>query len=162
MSNKKRGLYFVIGQFALLALLFVMPHGHLWFLSESLGSVGIAILMLGLVLVLMGIVSLGNSLTASPVPKNTGELRTTGMYAIVRHPIYLGFIVLALGLVILSSSLWSILVFVAFIVLITYKARFEEHLLREKYPDYAVYASKVGQLVPFVGRRKTTSRAEEV
>jgi protein-S-isoprenylcysteine O-methyltransferase Ste14 len=34
------------------------------------------------------------------------------------------------------------------------KARFEEKLLAQKYPDYAAYSAKVGRLLPLLGRKR--------
>lgn len=154
VNNKLKGQVLVVAQFALLVSLVVVPHGYLWPVSEVVGNAAVIILMVGLSISLFGIVSLGNSLTATPVPKENAILRTSGMYAIVRHPIYLGLILVAFGLVIPSGSGFTILVFVLFVGLLSYKARFEEKLLMAKFPDYANYASRVGRLIPFVGRIK--------
>ena len=136
----------------LLALLVLLPHGSLWFLSQTLGNVALGLLMSGLLIALLGIVSLGNSLTATPVPKDTAVLRTAGMYAVVRHPIYLGLILIGVGLTVFSASFWAIALCFALYTLLSYKARFEEKLLLVKFPGYAEYASRVGRLIPFIGR----------
>ncbi|WP_354000928.1 methyltransferase [Gloeocapsopsis sp. IPPAS B-1203] len=40
---------------------------------------------------------LGDSLTPLPYPKNNGQLVQTGVYGIVRHPLYSGVILAALS-----------------------------------------------------------------
>jgi len=40
------------------------------------------------------------------------------------------------------------------VVLLNFKARFEERLLLAKFPEYAAYAAKVGRLFPGVGKLK--------
>lgn len=152
VTNKSLGALLVAAQFVLIALLVVLPHGSLWFISEMVGSLSVTVLMVGLFVALLGIVSLGNSLTATPVPKRDAVLRTTGMYKLVRHPIYSGLILIGLALMILSASVWGIILCTVLIVLLSYKSRFEEKLLLAKFPDYAEYASRVGRFVPFVGR----------
>lgn len=152
VSNNRIGIYYVVGQFALLLMLFLAPHGSLWFLSGALGNIALGLVLVGLIITMLGIVSLGNSLRATPVPKESAELRTTGLYAFVRHPIYLGLIVLSIGLAIFSSSLWGIATLVALIVLLSFKARFEEKLLLQKFPGYADYASRVGRIIPGIGK----------
>ncbi|MDH6532851.1 protein-S-isoprenylcysteine O-methyltransferase Ste14 [Aurantimicrobium minutum] len=152
MSDKSKGSVLVAAQFVLLALLVELPHGSLWFVSDVVGAVSVAVLMMGLFVALLGIVSLGNSLTATPVPKREAVLRTTGMYTLVRHPIYSGLILIGLSMMILSASVWGIVLCAALIAVLSYKSRFEEKLLLAKYPGYAAYASRVGRLVPFVGR----------
>jgi protein-S-isoprenylcysteine O-methyltransferase Ste14 len=152
MSDKSQGAVLVAAQFVLLALLVVLPHGTLWFISDAVGTFSVTVLMVGLFVALLGIVSLGNSLTATPVPKRDAVLRTTGMYKLVRHPIYSGLILIGLAMMILSASVWGIILCASLIAVLSYKSRFEEKLLLAKFPGYAAYASRVGRLVPFVGR----------
>lgn len=152
VSDKQKGMYLVAAQFALILLLLFVPHGSLWFLSELVGNIALGLVLSGLVIAMLGIVSLGNSLTATPVPKANAELRTTGLYALVRHPIYLGLILICLGLTIFSSSVWGIVILVALNVLLSYKARFEETLLLEKFTGYADYAARVGRIIPGIGK----------
>jgi protein-S-isoprenylcysteine O-methyltransferase Ste14 len=152
MTNKSKGILLVVVQFVLLAVIVALPHGTAWPVYPALGMAALILMMLGLMVTLLGIVSLGNSLTATPVPKENAELRTQGMYLIVRHPIYLGLILIALGLTLPASSVLTALAFIAFVIFLSYKARFEEHLLLSKFPDYKKYASSVGRLIPFVGK----------
>ena len=66
----------------------------------------------------------------------------------MRHPIYLGLLIITLGLVV-SSGVWAqIIVWIALAVLLVYKMRWEEVLLTAKYKGYAEYMNKVPGLVP--------------
>jgi protein-S-isoprenylcysteine O-methyltransferase Ste14 len=42
--------------------------------------------------------------------------------------------------------------YIALIVLLNYKASFEEQLLRARYPQYASYAAKTGRFLPKLKR----------
>lgn len=152
MSNKSKGVYLVVVQFVLLGAIVFLPHGELWSLSEIVGTLSFVVLLLGFVITLLGIISLGSSLTATPVPKHNAVLRTSGMYAIVRHPIYLGLILIGLGLTLPAGSVLTVMSYGLFICLLSYKARFEEQLLISQFPQYRAYASRVGRIIPFVGR----------
>jgi protein-S-isoprenylcysteine O-methyltransferase Ste14 len=44
------------------------------------------------------------------------------------------------------------LFFIALVVLLNYKASFEEQLLRARYVDYASYAEKTGRFLPKLKR----------
>lgn len=151
MSDRNKGALLVVVQFVLLFAIIVLPHGVLWPVSEELGTVAVLVLMTGLAITLFGVVSLGSSLTATPLPKEEAALRTTGMYAIVRHPIYLGLILIGVGLSLPAGSVFTVIACVLLIALLSYKARFEERLLIAKFPQYQDYASRVGRLIPFVG-----------
>jgi protein-S-isoprenylcysteine O-methyltransferase Ste14 len=103
---------------------------------------------IGVVVLFAGFKGLGKSLTANPVPNEDGVLVTKGIYSVVRHPIYLGLLIITLGLVI-SSGVWAqVIVWLALVVLLVYKMRWEEVLLSAKYKGYAEYMTKVPGLVP--------------
>lgn len=58
--------------------------------------VGATMLALGLLLLVTAALQLGTSLTPFPAPK-ADEITTTGTFALVRHPMYGGGILVALG-----------------------------------------------------------------
>jgi len=102
----------------------------------------------------MGFRGLGKSLTANPVPNQDGKLVTTGIYNRVRHPIYTGLLASTLGFV-LSKGLWSqFLVWLALVILIIYKLRWEEVMLTVKYKEYAEYKVRIPAIFPRLTKRK--------
>jgi protein-S-isoprenylcysteine O-methyltransferase Ste14 len=76
---------------------------------------------------------------------------TTGVYAWVRHPIYLGNLLLFTGAPVwLGSyaSLWGTALYLAATI---GRIAMEETHLRAQFPQYAIYARKVrGRLIPFL------------
>lgn len=148
----KRAFVLVAAQLLLLAALVIMPHGSLWPVG-ALVLVGVIVLVLvGAALAVLGAVGLGSALTASPVPRDDAGLVTGGIYGVVRNPIYSGLLVGGLGLVMFGSSIWHILTWVALVVLLAGKARWEERMLRAKHPEFDAYAARVGRFVPGIGR----------
>jgi protein-S-isoprenylcysteine O-methyltransferase Ste14 len=152
MSNRARGNILVAIQFALIAALVLIPRGSAWVLPEQVRIVALIAIALGVLAASVALVSLGKSLSANPVPVEAGRLKTSGVFAIVRHPIYSGIMVGALGYVAFAQSWLSVIAAAALFALFFIKARFEEKLLREKYPAYDAYAARVGRFVPGVGR----------
>ncbi|MEO0024125.1 MAG: hypothetical protein RL196_566 [Actinomycetota bacterium] len=154
MQEKNMGNLLVIGQFTLLGALIALPSGKDWAVVEATNLAGFALLTVGLVIAFAAIFKLGKSLSANPVPLEKAELKTDGLYGLVRHPIYLGFLLGAVGLAIRSGSVWSLLLLIALAVLLNFKARFEERLLLAKFVSYKEYATRVGRLVPGLGKLK--------
>ncbi|MDF1573691.1 MAG: isoprenylcysteine carboxylmethyltransferase family protein [Bacteroidales bacterium] len=78
----------------------------------------------------------------------------TGVFRIVRHPIYLGAILFYLGAAIISMSMASgafILVIIAFYIAI---CKYEERALKEAFGnDYLEYKKKTGMLFPRLLKR---------
>jgi protein-S-isoprenylcysteine O-methyltransferase Ste14 len=75
-----------------------------------------------------------------------------GLYRHVRHPIYLSFFLIAMGIVLLTWSLAGLVVFALLVVPIwTHVIRAEERFLLEHLgPAYGEYCRRTKRLVPFV------------
>ena len=146
MDDLQKGKRLVFLQFALIIVLAIFPDSL--DVDPTLEYVGIAMIAIGVVTLFAGFRGLGKSLTANPVPNEDGVLVTKGIYSIVRHPIYLGLLIITLGLVV-SSGVWAqIIVWIALAVLLVYKMHWEEVLLTAKYKGYAEYMTKVPGIVP--------------
>ena len=85
--------------------------------------------------------------TADPTE---GGLVTTGPYRIVRHPIYAAVCLFALAGALANISF--IAAGLAIVVFTGALARIlaEEHLLLQRYPEYAHYAARTKRMLPYV------------
>ena len=86
----------------------------------------------------------------TPTPNAHVGLVDTGLYAYVRHPIYSGVLIGAVGVALAHGHLVPILVALVMIVFFTFKSRYEEGLLRAAYPEYADYMTHTGRFLPFI------------
>ncbi len=77
------------------------------------------------------------------------KLTTSGPYAIVRNPLYIGTLLVALGLVIASRS-WALgaVFLVVFLLIYLPVIQLEEQHLRSLFPDYSHYTTEVRALTP--------------
>ena len=87
-----------------------------------------------------------------------GPLCTDGPYRFLRHPLYLGSLVAALGFVVMMDVIWGWLAILPlFLLLYTAQMLGEERHLRAAYGDaHEHYARSVPILVPSPGRRAET------
>jgi protein-S-isoprenylcysteine O-methyltransferase Ste14 len=114
-------------------------------------AIGSAVLLLGLVLLVFAAATLRTSLTPFPAPRARAELVTTGAYALVRHPMYGGGILVALGWSILFASLVGLGFALVLVIFLDLKARREEAWLSERLPGYDAYRLRTRRrLLPFV------------
>jgi protein-S-isoprenylcysteine O-methyltransferase Ste14 len=92
-----------------------------------------------------------NSFTAATIevaPDQT--VISTGPYAIVRHPMYSGALVMLVGTPLALGSWWGLLMSVLMIFAIAWRALDEERFLRKNLSGYAEYCQRVRyRLVPF-------------
>ena len=110
------------------------------------GTIG----LFALVLMGKGVLDLGQSLTPLPYPREDGILVQSGVYGIVRHPIYSGVILATLGYAIAQQSLSHLAFAVLFLLFFNAKSAREEAWLAEKYPDYPDYQQRVKKLLPWL------------
>lgn len=123
----------------------------IWPATFLIRSVPYSLLVaLSLILLALGLPMLVIAGRAATVAYNQDALATTGIFGLVRNPIYSAWIVLILpGLVLLSRS-WPVLVtplvaYVAFKFLI----RQEDQYLTERFGQaYLDYRSRVNELIP--------------
>ena len=96
----------------------------------------------------LGILALGRNLSPFPKPIEGGALVTSGVYGIVRHPIYTGLILGTLGWGLLMSSVLGVILAGVLFLFFDRKSRREEVWLMETYPGYAEYRRRVKKLIP--------------
>jgi len=140
----------VLAQAAVLlaALLYVPLMGAIieWPLERpSLASVVVGLIVIGAGFALERHVArlLGAALTPKPTPAPGGTLVQSGAFGWVRHPMYLGVAIIALGWWLIWPTPPGFAAVVGVIVFFDAKAEREEQLLREAYPDYPQYAARV-------------------
>jgi protein-S-isoprenylcysteine O-methyltransferase Ste14 len=142
----------VLGQFVLLALIVLLPSGTAWTLPLAITRTAEVAAAAGIVVMVVAGTALGRGLTAAPLPNSHAELRTGGLYRLVRHPIYSGLLLLAVALTLTSRSLWTTTACVALVALINAKARWEEQHLAARFPAYAAYAARTPRFIPGLAR----------
>ncbi|MEM7334791.1 MAG: isoprenylcysteine carboxylmethyltransferase family protein [Chloroflexota bacterium] len=152
----KKGEGYVVIQFILFVLIFLAPNrlsfGENWGSPFSMIGlfVGVVLMIAGGLLAVAGVFNLGTNLTAVPRPKENSQLVQAGAYGLVRHPIYSGIILGALGWGCLNSSLVTIGLAFGLLLFFDIKSRQEEVWLSEKFPEYVDYQRRVKKLLPFI------------
>ena len=151
-----RGEWYVVVQIGLLVLLALGPPSLAGWpkwspaIAPLCRALGVALAILGVLLLLGGGLRLGAHLTPLPYPKNGGPLRETGAYRLVRHPMYGGGILVAVGWALWRQG-WLTLAYAGILlVFLSVKIRREERWLIEKHPGYADYRRRVRKLIPFI------------
>lgn len=140
-SRPMRDWLWVGGQIVLIALLVAAAvRGPHWPARLALFPIGLLLFVAGGLQMLWGGLTLGRSLTPFPSPRGPHVER--GPYRFVRHPIYSGAAVLALGIA-LASSPFALVPALSLVPFFLVKARYEERLLAEDDPGYRGYLDRV-------------------
>jgi len=149
-QRQQLGWALVSLQAALLIALVLLPKRRgLDLPPDFLDLLGIALMIAGLALVLIAFLGMGTALTATPVPMRSAALRTGGIYSVVRHPIYVGLLIAALGFTVAVGSIWQVIMLVVLGAFFAGKALWEDRLLAEKHGvAWFDYADHVGGFWP--------------
>lgn len=102
-------------------------------------GITVALSCAGLAVVIAGKITLGRSFAL--LPANRGVV-SAGLYKLVRHPIYMGYLVTHVAFLIASPSLWNIVALVAADAALLVRAVCEEETLA-KDPAYRDYQTRV-------------------
>ncbi|MFI5254433.1 MAG: methyltransferase family protein [Candidatus Limnocylindrales bacterium] len=112
------------------------------------GALGIALIGAGWVLGIVGWRALGTAFSPNPRPVSGGQLVVTGIYARVRHPIYGGLILAAMGWGLSTASLPALGLAAVLAAIFLLKSVREEAWLLERYPGYAAYRRRTNRFLP--------------
>jgi protein-S-isoprenylcysteine O-methyltransferase Ste14 len=108
-----------------------------------------AICMVGDVLVAVGLgvamlVVIQNSYAAATVRVEEGQkLASTGVYGLVRHPMYTGNVIMMVGIPLALGSYWGLVFVISGLIVLAFRIRDEEKLLQEELTGYREYTQKV-------------------
>ena len=116
------------------------------------GLVALVVMVLGVVLRAWAAVTLGRYYTTTLMTMEGQKVVTTGPYARVRHPGYLGEVLLWSGFGVLSGNLIVMFLLpVMFVAVYLYRISVEERMLRQVLgDDYVKYSRRTKRLVPFL------------
>jgi steroid 5-alpha reductase family enzyme len=169
VNTSQKARIYVFSQFSLLALLLFWPDdkGGFGFLDFLFEFVGVLSVFGGLALVFFAIRSLftfslpkfsgtpkekflQSLQVVWPKPLDSAKLVTSGVFKRMRHPIYVGLLLLAYGIGIGSGPTPHLFFAIALHVVLSKKAALEEIFLIEKFPEYEGYLARTGRFFPKV------------
>jgi protein-S-isoprenylcysteine O-methyltransferase Ste14 len=145
-GSNARGEYFVIVQFVLLGLIFWLPVFPAFVFPA--GSIGTILKYLGFVLLVLAGLNLGRNLTPLPKPKRDAQLVTSGVFSLMRHPIYTALMLVTFGASLERGDLIALILSMSLAILLEFKSRREEIWLLEQFSDYAAYRVRVKKFLP--------------
>jgi protein-S-isoprenylcysteine O-methyltransferase Ste14 len=129
----------------------VLDHRFGW------SDVPTAICLAGNVLLAIGfmapmLVVLQNNYAAATVRVEAGQkLASTGLYGLVRHPMYTGNVIMMFGIPLALGSYWGLLLVLPGLLVLAFRIRDEESMLTKELAGYLDYTQEVRyRLVPGV------------
>ena len=131
----------LIGTFLLTAVV-VFPRRDL---SVPAGLVSALLTIAGSVFAVVVLMQLRESFS---IMAEARQLVTTGVYRLVRHPLYLAEEIAAIGVTMQFFSLWTALILAVQIGFQLRRMRNEEAILTEIFPEYLAYRDTTARILP--------------
>jgi protein-S-isoprenylcysteine O-methyltransferase Ste14 len=119
-----------------------------------IGDAGLALAVMAIIAGTVARIAMGAAWRTSADGANAGGLVTSGLFMVVRNPVYVSMLALTVGVAFLVPSVWTGIAFVIALVGLEVQVRaVEEPHLRVRYGDaYLRYAAITGRFVPLLGR----------
>lgn len=130
---------------------FIYANNNEWNnLNYSIAIFGVCISMIGIIVRWISIIQLNKEFTVDVAISENHNLNTNGMYKHIRHPSYLGLLLICFGLSIAMNSITSLLVIsIPVFIVVMYRIKIEEKILVIEFGEtYKNYMKKTRKLVP--------------
>lgn len=117
----------------------------------NLRLTGLAVFLFGLAIALMGRIQLGKNWSDIEVAgvKTKQAVVSRGIYRLIRHPIYVGDLILLIGLELALNS-WGVAGAILLIPVVLKQALQEEEMLSQSLTGYEEYRAQTKAFIPFV------------
>jgi protein-S-isoprenylcysteine O-methyltransferase Ste14 len=136
--------------------------GHLW--QTIFGIKGDAhfdiIHLVSNLLIVAGFIIVARAWSILYKAQQTGQLATSGPYAVVRHPQYSGFVLILIGFLVQWPTIPTLVMFPVLVIMYARLARREEREIRERFSEaYDDYAARTPAFIPRLQRSSPPDHA---
>jgi len=122
-----------------------------WLMLPFSVSIGAAVIFLAAYALYAEVLRENTYLSRTIEVQENQKVIDSGLYGIVRHPMYMATVLLFLAMPLVLGSVVSFIIILAYIPIIVKRIRNEEEVLTEGLAGYAEYKSRVKyRLIPFI------------
>ena len=122
-----------------------------WYVLPKGAAIGAAVIFLAAYVLYAEVLRENTYLSRTIEVQENQKVIDTGLYSLVRHPMYGVTLVLFLAIPLVLGSLYALPVFLTYPVIIAKRIRHEEAFLEENLEGYGEYRKKVKyRLIPFI------------
>ncbi len=122
-----------------------------WYVLPKGISIGASVVFLVSYLIYAEVMRENTYLSRTIQVQENQKVVDTGLYGIVRHPMYFATLLLFLSIPLVLGSVYSFIIFLSYPFIIAKRIKGEEKLLENELPGYTEYKQKVKyRLIPFI------------
>jgi protein-S-isoprenylcysteine O-methyltransferase Ste14 len=134
-----------------MVVLSALDHRFGWSAVPAVVSlIGDVLVVLGLGVAMLVVVQNSHAAAAIRVEADQ-KLVSTGLYGLVRHPMYVGNLIMMVGIPLALGSYWGLVIVILGVIVLALRIRDEEQMLEQQLAGYREYTQHVHyRLVPYV------------
>jgi protein-S-isoprenylcysteine O-methyltransferase Ste14 len=122
-----------------------------WYILPKAVSIGAAVVFIIAYVLYAEVLRENTYLSRTIEVQENQNVIDTGLYGIVRHPMYGVTLLLFLAMPIVLGSIYSFIIFLVYPIIIAKRIKHEEEFLEKELPGYSEYKQKVKyRLIPFI------------
>lgn len=122
-----------------------------WYILPTSASIGASVVFLIAYILYAEVMRENTYLSRTIQVEENQKVIDTGLYGIVRHPMYSATLLLFLAMPLVLGSVFSFIIFLAYPFIIAKRIKGEEELLEKELEGYSEYKHKVKyRLIPFI------------
>jgi protein-S-isoprenylcysteine O-methyltransferase Ste14 len=123
--------------------------------------IGVIVTVAGIIATVLAQLAMGTSWRIGVDEEERTELVTTGIFGVVRNPIFTAMAITSLGLALTTFNVISLVGWISLVAAVQLQVRAveEPHLVRVHGAAYAAYLARVGRFVPFLGTSRRGAAA---
>jgi len=132
---------------------FVFANYTIWSITNNIIALGgLLIIVSGIAIRWISIFQLKKAFTVDVAIGEDQTLTTNGMYKLIRHPSYLGLLLIMIGFSICMNSIVSIIVItIPMFLVVIYRISVEEKVLINEFKEnYISYKLKTKKIIPWI------------
>ncbi len=137
--------------FTAMLVVSALDHHFRWStVPASISVIGDVLVAVGLGVAMLVVIQNGYAAVNVTV-ESEQTLVSTGLYGLVRHPMYAGNVILMVGIPLALGSYWGLVLVIPGVIVLVLRIRDEEKLLAQELPGYRDYERQVHyRLAPYV------------
>ena len=143
----KKEYFLVISQFIIISLHFIKLNLFNQKLIQgeflTINYISNFLVTLALIIIIFSVKGLGKSLSPMPRPKENSKLITSGIYRLLRHPMYYSLIIISFSFFMKSLTIYNLILSILLSFIISNKIKIEEEYLIRKFHNYTLYKNQV-------------------
>jgi protein-S-isoprenylcysteine O-methyltransferase Ste14 len=132
---------------------FIFANYHHWdFCNFIIVGFGLLIILIGFTIRWMAIIQLKKAFTVDVAIGTEQKLKTNGMYKYIRHPSYLGLLLIMIGFSICMNTIRSVIIIaIPMLLVLLYRISVEEEALIDAFGEsYTSYKNRTKKIIPWV------------